>query len=142
MLYLASDHAGYPLKQKIIAYLVKKGIEYTDLGTDSTDSVDFPEYCKKLVTAVKEDSANRGILICGTGIGMSICANRDPAIRGALCRDSKTARLSREHNDANVLILAGRSTPACRAKRMVNTFLFTEHLGGKYARRMNMIDEK
>lgn len=141
MLYIANDHAGFMLKQKIVAYLLKNNIDFVDLGTDSIESVDFPVFCKSLVKSVKEDSANRGILICGSGIGMSICANRDSAIRAALCHDIKSAILARQHNDANVLVLAGRTVPACRAKRMVAAFLSTDTLGGKYARRMKMIDE-
>lgn len=142
MLFIASDHAGYRLKQKIVEFLTKKGVEFEDLGTNSTDSVDFPVYCKKLTDKVALNQDNRGILICGTGIGMSICANRNPKIRGALCKNNKTAKLAREHNDANVLILAGRSTCAYSAKKMVLTFLTTSHLEGRYKMRMDLIDEK
>ena len=141
MLYIANDHAGYELKNKIVEYLQKNNIEFVNLGTDSAESVDFPVFCKKLVAEVTVNPENKGILICGTGIGMSICANRNPKIRAALCKDSKTAKLAREHNDANVLVLAGRSTCKFKAKQIVNTFLKTEALGGKYKRRMEMIDE-
>lgn len=140
MLFIASDHAGFLLKQKLVEFLTKSNIPFKDLGTDSTDSVDFPTYCKKLTTEVKQSVENRGILICGSGIGMSICANRDSAIRAALCQNAEFARLAREHNDANVLILAGRYTTAQKAKRMVKVFLNTEHLGGKYSKRMHLID--
>ena len=142
MLYIACDHAGYALKQKLVKYLSSKHIEFVDLGTDSTQSVDFPVYCKKLVAEVKQSTNNRGILICGSGIGMSICANRNPAIRAALCHNVASATLARQHNDANVLVLAGRTTSAFCAKRMVKAFLNSNCLGGKYIRRMNMIDEK
>ena len=141
MLYLANDHAGYELKEKLKIYLAKQNIEFVDLGTSSQESVDFPVFCKKLTNEVSKNIENRGILICGTGIGMSICANRNPKIRAALCKNTKAARLCREHNDANVLILAGRSTCAWSAKRMVKVFLETNHLGGKYEYRMKMIDE-
>ena len=141
MLYIASDHGGFELKNKVISHLKKLGIEFCDLGTNSAESCDFPVYCKKLVAKVKEDENNKGILICGSGIGMSICANRNRGIRAALCKDVPTAKLCRQHNDANVLILAGRSTGVVTANKMVMAFLTTEHLGGKYARRMKMIDE-
>lgn len=141
MIYIASDHAGYTIKTKLIDFLRKNSIEFVDLGTNSTESVDFPVYSRKLTQLVRESVGNRGVLICGSGIGMSICANREKGIRGALCDSVGATRLARQHNDANVLILAGRRTSAFRAKRMVMTFLNTEFLGGKYARRMNMIDE-
>ncbi len=141
MLYLASDHAGFEMKGKIINHLKKKKIEYTDLGTLTSERCDFPVYAKKLVAQVVQNKAHRGILICGSGIGMSICANRNKGIRAALCKDVKTAELAREHNDANVLVVAGRTTSVITANRMVDKFLSTKHLGGKYAERMKMIDE-
>lgn len=141
MLYLACDHAGYPLKAKLVEFCRATGVEYVDLGTDSTESVDFPVYCKKLTQMVTLDPHNRGVLICGSGIGMSICANRQKNVRAALCLDNDTVRLARLHNDANVLVLAGRKTPARRARRMLQTFLSTASLDGKYARRMLSIDE-
>lgn len=140
MLYLASDHAGYPLKTKLIQYLVKLGAEFEDLGTNSTESVDFPVFCDILTQKVVLDPRHRGILICGSGVGMSICANRQKGIRAALCLDTATVRLAREHNDANVLVLAGRKTSAFRARSMLKVFLNTPSLGGKYQRRMQMID--
>ena len=87
MIFIASDHAGFKLKERIKTFLLKNNLEVTDLGTDSIQSVDFPIYCKRLVTKVAADKQSRGILICGTGIGMSICANRNPKIRAALCKD-------------------------------------------------------
>ena len=142
MLYIASDHAGFATKCKIIIHLKKNKVEYVDLGTYSEESCDFPVYAKKLVANVVEDDKNRGILICGSGIGMSIAANRHPLIRAALCKDDKTAELARQHNNANVLVIAGRTTSTIMANRMVDKFLSTEHLGGKYARRMEMIDKE
>jgi len=141
MLYIASDHAGYPLKKKLIDFLQKQGCEVVDLGTNSPDRVDFPVYCKKLTQMVLESEQNKGILICGSGIGMSICANRQKGIRAALCDNKNTVRLARQHNNANVLVLAGRKTSFRRAKGMVNTFLHTESWGGVYWERMCSIDE-
>ncbi|MBR4270093.1 MAG: ribose 5-phosphate isomerase B [Clostridia bacterium] len=142
MLYIACDHGGFDLKTKVVAHLKKLGIKFDDLGAYTEDNEDdFPVYAKKLVAKVAEDENNRGILICGSGVGMSICANRNPHIRAALCKDINTAKLCRLHNDANVLVLAGRSTGVVTANKMVISFLNTEHLGGKYARRMKMIDE-
>ncbi len=141
MLYIASDHAGFEMKGKVINHLKKQKIKFEDLGTYSSERCDFPIYAKKLVAKVVENEANRGILICGSGIGMSICANRNPKIRAALCKDVTTAELARQHNDANVLVIAGRTTSVVTSNRMVDKFLSTKHLGGKYAERMKMIDE-
>lgn len=141
MLYIANDHGGYDLKTRIIAYLDKIGIEYVDLGTNSAESVDFPVFCNKLVNEVIKDDNNRGILICGSGIGMSICANRNKGIRAALCTDVNMSKLCRQHNNANVLVLPGRYMNITKAKKVVDAFLNTEFLGGKYKTRMDMIDE-
>ena len=142
MLYIANDHAGFKLKEILTKYLKKHNIEYDDLGTYSAERVDFPKYAKLLTEKVAESPENKGVLICGTGIGMSIAANRNPKIRAALCKNISTARLARQHNDANVLVLAGRSTCGCSAKKMLHTFLTTEHLGGVYSERMAQIDRK
>lgn len=141
MLYIASDHAGFPLKDKLAEFLRQTGIEFVDLGTNSTESVDFPVYARKLTQMVRENPDNSGILICGSGIGMSICANREKGIRAALCDNVASTRLARQHNNANVLVLAGRRTRPHRAKKMVQVFLNTEAWGGKYERRMRSIDE-
>lgn len=140
MLYIASDHAGFELKEKLTTYLTKNGVEFIDLGTNSTESVDYPVFAKLLAEKVLENTDNKGVLICGTGIGMSIVANRFKGIRAGLCKDAKTAVLTRQHNDANVLVLAGRSTSACRAKKILDKFLTTEFLGGRHANRINQID--
>ncbi|MBR7091195.1 MAG: ribose 5-phosphate isomerase B [Clostridia bacterium] len=140
MLYIANDHAGFDLKAKLVEYLKKIGVECVDLGTGSRESVDFPDYCKKLVKEVKKDEQNRGILICGSGIGMSICANRNKGIRAGLCTDVDMAMLSRQHNDANVLILPGRLMHFGKAKKILRAFLGTQFFGGKYKVRMDMID--
>lgn len=141
MLFIASDHAGYTRKEMIKKYLHKQGIEFEDLGTDSTQSVDFPVYAKKLVEKVLKSSENKGILVCGSGIGMSICANRFKGIRAGLCTSPKIAKLARQHNDINVLVLRGRFGTDCSARRMVNLFLQTPAFDGKYANRMKMIDD-
>lgn len=142
MLYIASDHGGFEMKGKVINHLKKKKIKFEDLGAYSFDSEDaFPVYAKTLVAKVAQSKSDFGILICGSGIGMSICANRNPNIRAALCKDVTTAELARQHNDANVLVIAGRTTSVVTSNRMVDKFLSTKAFGGKYAERMKMIDE-
>lgn len=141
MLFIASDHAGFNRKEVIKKYLTHKGIQFTDLGTDSTKSVDFPVYAKELCAEVLKNEQNKGILICGSGIGMSICANRFKGIRAGLCTSPKFATLARQHNNINVLVLQGRFGTNFCAKKLVNNFLTTPHLGDKYERRMKMIDE-
>ena len=136
MLYLASDHAGFQLKTKIIEYLKRKGIDFNDLGTNSNERTDFPKYAKLLTDAVAQNESNRGILICGTGIGMSIAANRNPKIRAALCMDETFASLARRHNDANVLCLSGRFTSPRKAIKIIKVFLTTDFEGGRHARRI------
>ena len=141
MIAIASDHAGYPQKQKIIEYLKKKKIEYMDLGTNSLDSVDYPVYAKKVINAISTTACDRGILVCGSGIGMSIAVNRSPFVRGALCYSAAAAKLSREHNDANVLVLPGRKFSAGKAIRCVDVFLNTAFLGERHAVRVQMLGE-
>ncbi len=140
MLYIASDHAGFTRKEMLKKYLGKLGVEFVDLGTDSTESVDFPIYAKKLVSKVLTSTDNKGILICGSGIGMSICANRYKGIRAGLCTSAKLAKLARQHNDINVLVLRGRFGTDISARHMVREFLRTQAFDGKYAKRMQMID--
>lgn len=140
MLYIACDHAGFKLKEKIKPYLTKSNIAFKDLGCFSEESVDYPKYGKLLIENVSQDENNKGILICGTGIGMSIVANRNSHIRAGLCKNVKTTRLAREHNDINVLVLAGRSTNIISARKMVKVFLNTEKLEGRHALRRNQID--
>lgn len=140
MLFIASDHAGFLRKEQVKAYLNKLGVEFVDLGTDSQQSVDFPVYAKKLCNEVLKDKQNKGILICGSGMGMSICANRFKGIKAGLCLNPQMAKLAREHNDINVLVLQGRFGSFFNSKRIINAFFNTQHLGGKYQRRMEMID--
>ncbi len=142
MIVLASDHAGFELKEKIKKYLAKQNLEFVDLGTTDTKSVDYPLYAKKMAEYIKNEKDAKGILICGTGIGMSIAINRYNFIRGALCKDTNTAKLSRQHNDANVLILAGRSKlTKLIYKKMVKTFLCTQFLGDRHQRRVDMLKD-
>ena len=142
MIAIGCDHGGYELKKEIVAYLDQKGIEYKDFGCDSTASVDYPVYAKKVVKEIQEGRCDRGILICGTGIGISITANRDKGIRAAVCGDCFSAEATRLHNDANILAMGARVTGAGLAMKIVDTFLDTEFSGAeRHARRIRMIDE-
>ncbi|HHI97348.1 MAG TPA: ribose 5-phosphate isomerase B [Thermodesulfatator atlanticus] len=138
---LGADHAGFELKEKIKKFLQEAGHEVLDLGCHSTDSVDYPVYGAKVAKAVLQGEAERGILVCGTGLGMSMVANRFPGIRAALCHELFTARMSRLHNDANVLVLGGRVIGDVLALEMVKVFLETPFEGGRHLRRVNQIDE-
>ncbi len=126
---LASDHAGFFLKEKIKDFLQKEGYEIIDVGTNSSVSVDYPEYGFKAIEKILKGEAERGILICGTGIGMSIVANRFPGIRAALCHEPFSAQMARRHNNANVLVLGGRLIGDGMAIEIVRTFLSTEFEG-------------
>ncbi|HZK00082.1 MAG TPA: ribose 5-phosphate isomerase B [Tissierellaceae bacterium] len=138
---IGSDHGGYELKESIKEYLTEEGIEFIDYGTNSLESVDYPDFGKAVSNAVLTNEVDRGILICGTGIGISISANRNKGIRCALCTDSYSARMSRMHNNANILALGGRVLGVGLALNIVNTFLETEFEGGRHERRINKIDE-
>jgi len=138
---IASDHAGYSLKQDLIAYLKELGHEVIDLGTNSEDSVDYPDFAKKMAEEITAKSGDRGILICGTGIGMSIAANKYNGVRAALCLFPEMAELSRKHNNANVLVLAGRLMGTELARWVVKKFLETDFEGGRHARRVKKIEE-
>ncbi len=137
---LAADHAGFPLKQSLVDFLQSKGFEIIDLGTNSSDSVDYPDYGHAAAHAILDGKAERGIIVCGTGIGISISANRHKGIRCALCHDAETAALSRQHNNANLLALAGRSLSAEEAQKVVTTFLETSFEGGRHQNRIVKID--
>ncbi|HZH27217.1 MAG TPA: ribose 5-phosphate isomerase B [Azospirillaceae bacterium] len=136
---LASDHAGYALKQEIKSFLESAGYPVLDLGAHSTESVDYPDFASAMADAVRTGGASCGVLICGTGIGISIAANRHPGIRAALCHDVTSARLSRQHNDANVLALGARMVGAEVAKDCVVTFLATPFEGGRHQRRVEKL---
>ncbi len=135
---IAADHGGFELKEFIKKSLISLGYEILDLGAKDYDKDDnFPDFAKEMANAIKNEDASRGILICGTGIGMSIAINRYDFIRGALAHNDFTARLSRLHNDANVLVLGGRVIGSELALETVKSFLETKFLGGKYQDRMN-----
>jgi len=141
MLVIASDHGGLELKDAIRELLVSRGLRVEDLGTLSPESVDYPDFGEKVARAVSKGEAEQGILICGTGIGMSIVANKFPGVRAALVTDDFTAQMSREHNDANVLVMGGRVLTAEQARRMVEIWLDTTYEGGRHQRRLDKIAE-
>jgi ribose 5-phosphate isomerase B len=137
---IAADHAGFDLKTKLVEELKSAGYAVLDLGTnDATTSVDYPDFGKALAEAVISGKADAGVVVCGTGIGISIAANRHPGIRAALCHDTTSARLSREHNDANVLALGARVTGEQVAKDCLHIFLSTEFAGDRHARRVQKL---
>ena len=136
-LAIACDHGGYDLKEAIKARY--SDIEWLDLGTNSSESVDYPEYGAKLAAAIEAGEVAMGIAICGSGIGISIAANRNVAVRAALCMNSTMARLTRAHNDANVLALGARITGAEVAFDIVDAFLNTEFEGGRHQRRVDQL---
>lgn len=142
MIGIGCDHGGYELKLEIIKYLESKGLEYKDFGCHSTESVDYPVYGKAVAHAVADGECEKGIIICGTGIGISITANKIPGIRAALCTDCFCAEFTRLHNDANVLALGGRVVGPGLAVKIVDTFLntpFSEE--ERHARRIAMMEE-
>ena len=136
---IAVDHGGFPLKQAVIEEIRAANLDVLDLGTDNEEPVDYPDFADKLVNAMKAGQVSRGVLICGTGIGISIAANRHPGIRAALCCDEQTAELSRQHNDANVICFGGRTTGEVKARNLVRLFLETEFEGGRHARRVGKL---
>lgn len=133
---IASDHAGYDLKATLIEELRAMGHDVLDLGTDSGESVDYPDFADALAAAIGDGRADRGVLVCGSGIGIAIAANRHPGIRAAPCHDETSARLTREHNDANVLALGARLVGVEVARDCLRAFLNTEFAGGRHARRV------
>jgi ribose 5-phosphate isomerase B len=137
---LAADHAGYDLKSELVTHLADLGWAPHDLGTDSPDSVDYPDYAARLSDAVAAGRAPVGVLICGAGIGMSIAANRVPGVRAANCLTEEMATLAREHNDANVLCLGSRLLQPTQAKKILWTFLETPFGGGRHQRRVEKIE--
>lgn len=136
---IGSDHAGFSVKETIRKYLEGAGYAVSDLGTSSEESVDYPDYGKAVGQHVVSKQADLGIAVCGTGIGISIAANKVPGIRAALAHDANTARLAREHNDANVLALGGRIVTNEAAIEMVHVFLTTGYLAGRHQRRLDKI---
>ena len=138
---IASDHGGFDLKESLVGTLRDKGFEIDDLGPSNADSVDYPDYGIKLAQAIVEQKVERGIVICGTGVGMSIVVNRFPGVRGTLCSDIYTAKMSREHNDSNILIMGGRVIGKELALEIVEIWLNTKFEGGRHQRRIDKINE-
>ncbi len=139
---IASDHAGYPLKLSIIEYLEEKGIKVKDLGTDSMDPVDYPDFGHPLARAVNDGSCEMGISICGSGNGINMVTNKYRQIRGALCWDTEIASLARSHNDANICSLPARFIDLSTAREIVGVFLETKFEGGRHSRRISGIPIK
>jgi len=135
-----SDHAGYHMKQKVIAHLRERGIEVEDLGTYSEESVDYTDYGKAVAAKVSDASFDRGILICGTGLGMSMVANRFRGVRAALANDLFSAIMSRRHNDSNILVMGGRVIGDTLAMEIVDTWIETPFEGGRHQRRVEKMD--
>ena len=143
MIGLGCDHGGLNLKNEIIKYLEAQGIEYKDFGTKTSDSVDYPKYARLVANAVASGDCDKGILICGTGIGISIVANKVKGIRCALCHDVFSAKATREHNDSNILARGGRVIGPGSAIEVVKAWLGTEFSGDeRHIRRINMIEEE
>ncbi len=136
---IAADHGGFALKHAIVEEVKALGFEVLDLGTHDEESLDYPDMAENLIAAFEKGRVSRGLLICGTGIGISIAANRHPGIRAALCYDTDTAALARQHNDANVMCLGGRKTSPDLAIKMLKVFLETAFEGGRHARRVGKL---
>ena len=136
---LASDHAGFRLKEVIKRFLIKKRNKVLDLGTNSADSVDYPDFAHRLSNKMKKDKDQFGVLICGSGIGMDITANKHKNIRAALCYNTKSAKLSRQHNNANVIAIGARLTKKKVALKCVDMFIKTDFIGGRHLRRIKKI---
>jgi ribose 5-phosphate isomerase B len=141
LIAIASDHGGFSLKVDIISFLNELGYEVNDMGPKNQDSVDYPDYAIRIAQAVTKNTDSRGIVICGTGIGMSIVVNRFPGIRGTLCSDLYTAKLCREHNDSNILIMGGRVVGHGLAREIVNVWLSTPFDGGRHQKRLDIINQ-
>ena len=137
---IGSDHAGFEYKEKLIDYLSSKGYEIVNVGTDSSESVDYPVYADKVCKCVTDKLCDTGILICGTGIGMSMAANKHKGIRAALCGDLKSAEFTRLHNDANVLCMGARIIPYELAQQITDKYLTTDFMGGKHKVRIDMFE--
>ena len=140
-LAIGADHAGYMLKEQIKEYLKSRDIDFKDVGTFKIESCDYPEFAYKVGQAVANGEADLGILICGTGIGMSITANKIKGIRAALVHDEQTAKLSRQHNNANVLCMGGRILTEEQARQIVDVWLNTSFEGGRHERRLKLISQ-
>lgn len=137
---IAADHAGYELKEKLEDVLRELGYDVADLGTDSADSTDYPDFAHPLAREISEGKATRGVLLCGTGLGMSYVANRYPGVRAAVAWSPEIAELARKHNDANVLVLPSRFVSETDGREILRMFLQTEFEGGRHSRRVDKID--
>lgn len=141
--FLASDHAGYALKTELVQYLKERGIPLEDLGTYSQEAVDYPDFAHRLAEQIRPGpDPIMGILVCATGIGMSIAANKHPGVRAALCHDAYTAEMARRHNDANILCLGGRTTGPAVARQIVDIFLATPFDGGRHGQRVAKLESQ
>ena len=136
---IGNDHVALAMKHHIVKYLKEKGHELVDMGTDSTERCDYPLYGKKVADAVACGECDRGILICGTGIGISLAANKVKGIRAAVCSEAYSARLTRQHNDANIIAFGARVVGEATAEMIVDEFINTEYEGGRHQRRIDMI---
>lgn len=141
LIAIGADHAGYALKEKLKAWLSADGHRVIDHGTHSTDSVDYPDYAAAVAEAVRAGGAERGVLVCGSGIGMAMAANKVAGVRAAVAGDPDVARLSRQHNDANVLALGARLTTPTQALAVVQAWLATPFEGGRHARRVDKLSQ-
>ena len=139
MIAIGSDHGGYEMKQAILDLLRERHIESLDCGTNGPDSVDYPDFAGAVAGAVSRGEVNAGILICGTGIGMSISANKFSGVRAALVHDEYTAQMAREHNNANILVMGGRVLPIETGKRLVEIWLDSTYEGGRHQNRLDKI---
>ena len=140
-LAIGSDHAGYDVKEEVIEKLTSEGYHVKDFGTYSHDRVDYPDIAHAVAEAVASGEYDRGILLCGTGIGMSIAANKVRGVRAALCHDDFTAQMAREHNDANIMAAGVRTTATFTIMRMIDIFLSTEFAGGRHTNRVSKIEK-
>lgn len=141
LIAIASDHGGFELKEKVKEHLRERNVKFVDLGTNSAESVDYPVYGKACAEAVASGKAERGIVICGTGIGISMAANKVKGIRCGLCTSVEMARLTRQHNNANMLAMGGRILETDTAFAIVDAFIDTQFEGGRHKRRTDMLDE-
>ena len=139
MLYIGSEHGGLEMKEELVKALASRDIPVKDCGTTNGDSVDYPDFAEKVAAAVSRGEAELGVLVCGTGIGMSIVANKFPGVRAALATDEFMAQMAKEHNNANILVLGGRVLSVELAKKMVNVWLDTAYEGGRHQLRLDKI---
>ena len=139
---IGSDHAGFQLKERLVEELRALGYEPLDLGTHGTESTDYPDYAHRVASKVEHHDASRGVLLCGTGLGMSYAANRHPGVRAAVAWSPEIAQLAREHNDANILILPARFVSEDEGVAILKTWLATEFAGGRHSRRVAKIDQE